>query len=99
MLLTPNTANTAVAAADEPDGKVNLEETADRMLYQLLGNLVGIPRVAVPTERIEEETNLPTAVLLHGDHWQEGKILRVGKAIEPKSILKPNSEKTYYEEL
>lgn len=99
VMLTPNTANTAVEAAEEPEGMINLQETADRMLFQLLGNLVGVPRVAVPTERMEEGTNLPTAVLLHADHWQEGKMLRVAKAIEPKEIVKPKFEKTYYEDL
>ena len=80
-LLTPTTPTTAFKLGEKTNNPLAMYLSD---IYTVPVNLAGLPALSVP---IGEVDNLPIGLQIIGNHWQENKILSVGKAIEGKIEL------------
>jgi len=75
-LLTPTTPTTAFKLGEKTNNPLAMYLSD---IYTVPVNLAGLPALSMP---IGEVDNLPVGLQIIGNHWQENKILSVGKAIE-----------------
>ncbi|MEZ4365510.1 MAG: amidase [Kofleriaceae bacterium] len=82
VLVTPTTATTAPAIPERtlPDGESNLPVVDALMRFVRLGNLTGLPALAVPCGL--DGRGLPVSVQLLGRPYEEALLLRAGRVIE-----------------
>jgi len=95
ILLSPATGSVATAAIPEPDGEINLQNTADRMRFSFPANLLGYPAIVIPVHINGE--GLPTSVALHAQNFEESVLFKAAKLAERKDQLKP--KKNFYPNL
>mmetsp|Transcript_20257 Transcript_20257/g.24566 ORF Transcript_20257/g.24566 Transcript_20257/m.24566 type:complete len:361 (+) Transcript_20257:132-1214(+) len=84
--VTPTTPISAPRLTDEAQifGESNSPLVLDIMKFIFLANFVGMPGMSVPVGHDETNSELPIALHLLGNHWQEAKLLRISNALEQK---------------
>ncbi|MCA9544195.1 MAG: amidase, partial [Myxococcales bacterium] len=82
VVLTPTTGRTApvIHPGALKAGESNLAVTEQIMRFAPIGNLVGLPALSVPCGYDDE--GLPVGLQIMGPAWSEGRLLRVGAAVE-----------------
>jgi aspartyl-tRNA(Asn)/glutamyl-tRNA(Gln) amidotransferase subunit A len=91
VIVTPTAPTTApfIDPAYLTHGLSDIALSVHLMRFILLGNLVGVPSVAVPMGYApKDEVDLPTSMLVQADHWNEHVALHVARAIESISPVK-----------
>jgi Asp-tRNA(Asn)/Glu-tRNA(Gln) amidotransferase A subunit family amidase len=82
VVVTPTTATVAPPIPEDtlPDGDSNLRVVDELVRFQRVGNLTGLPALAVPVG--EAEHGMPASLQLMGRPWEEHLLLRLGRVVE-----------------
>jgi Asp-tRNA(Asn)/Glu-tRNA(Gln) amidotransferase A subunit family amidase len=81
-IVTPTVGRTAppLPPGAMSDGTSDTSVVVDLMKHIFLANLLGLPAISVPVG-LGRETELPCAIQLIGEWWEEAKLLRLANAL------------------
>lgn len=96
-ILLPATACTAppILPDAEEAGEVDDATTSLISAYTFFGNLTGLPALSVPCGY--DAGGLPVGLQVIGRAWDEGTVLRVGRAVERLTFAEPRRPAVHYE--